>query len=226
MNRRLFLSFIASVLLLLVFEPAYSQRRNRSNGSSKTPAVKNPPVIDADPLIFPNDPKAATPAKRTFKHDGKFETKYDRFEDETIVRVGITLSKPSNPNYEIIGPILSMVAGFSYRGQVLQTSPRFITLGFQLFIYVGNRRFQGIFNDNDKLIVLADGERLTATMRREVLTDNAGGIYENASTSFDYLDFLRIANSKNVEMRAGTREIKLSENDLEALRDLASRTVP
>jgi hypothetical protein len=215
MNRRLSLTITLS-MLLLINAPAYGQRRSRAKAKEKLPVAQLPAP----------HPKLEIPAKRTFNHDGKFETKYDRFEDETIVRVGTTLSKPSEARYEAIGPILSMVAGFAYRGQFLRTAPRFITVGFQVFVYVGNRRFQGIFNNNDKLIVLADGERFTATMKREVLTDNAGGIFENVSTSFDYLDFLRIANSKNVEMRAGTREIKLRESDLEALRDLASRTAP
>jgi hypothetical protein len=57
-------------------------------------------------------------------------------------------------------------------------------------------------------------------------SNSADYIRQEIAISLPYETFLRIAQGKKVQIRMGPREFKLGENHLEALRDLASRTVP
>ena len=44
--------------------------------------------------------------------------------------------------------------------------------------------------------------------------------------NISYEDFLRLANARKVKMKLGDYDFDLSKDQMEALRDLASRTVP
>ena len=57
-------------------------------------------------------------------------------------------------------------------------------------------------------------------------TGNSASIYVVAETSMPYRDLLRIANAKKVKFLLNRDKYDLTRENHEAIRDLASRTIP
>jgi hypothetical protein len=194
--------------------------RNAENNTS--PDSKNASIPPAT-LVK----KIAAPSKRVFKHTGIIKTSYDKFTDSTMVQLD-PLSLLGKSAYDDKGR-LDMVVMFSHKGVDLIT-PSYLFLGF--ISASEDIRFK---TDYDRrLYVLADGQRFDlgemalndSEFQRNKRWDNLTHYSESTWQLIPYETFLQIVNAKNVEMKIGNTEIRLSENHLEALRDIASRTVP
>jgi hypothetical protein len=166
--------------------------------------------------------------KRKFKHRGKIETKYDRFRNQTTVRLEPYYVQGTAPKLDPLAGI-EISAGFVYEGQTLTKHPDEVLFG------IVSTSADGFRYDQDRgLIALVDGERVDlGQMDRVDASYKKKGIVipdryyvEVLAISMKYDVFLKIANAKVVEMQAGRREFKLRDEHLEALRDLASRMVP
>jgi hypothetical protein len=227
MNRHVLFTATVVLLAAIAVEPVAGQRRSRPRPTRSQPpaATKIPPAEPKQPSP-PPDPRLVIPSKRTFNHNAKFSSEYDRFKDTTQVRFVSVISEPSEPRYRILGPTFRLDVGFIYQGQVLKSTPKDIYLSIIFYVYEGNRRYRDVFGYENDFIILFDGDRVSGKMPRQQYTDNAGGKYEVVLNLFDYWTFVKIANSKSVEMRVGNQEFKFTESHLESMRDLVSRTVP
>jgi hypothetical protein len=159
--------------------------------------------------------KLQPPAKREFKHNAKIESKYDRFEDETHVRL-----EPKR----VLGGFMEdvkMGASFFYKGQKLSKPEYFI-----IFFVSDTKGWRFLDEAQRELVALADGERLPiGTLDRDSKVRSGGWVSEIMVKEVPYETFLKIVNGKKVEMKLGRYELKLKEEHLEALRDLASRAL-
>jgi hypothetical protein len=166
--------------------------------------------------------------KRPFKHDGKFGTQYEPQEDNTIVTLEPVVVEASPAGNKL----LRLAAVFQYPGKV-PTKPKHISLGFY-----GDYP-QCKFSAQPKMTVLVDGERIefgwNARGIRERKPDEEGVAFsfnegaggekceELMFMTISQTNFLRVVKAKNVEMQIDQHKFKLTEANLEALRDLASR---
>lgn len=166
--------------------------------------------------------------KRTFTHDGKFGTQYEPREDNTIVTLEPVVVEASPAGREM----LRLAAIFQYPGKT-PTKPKHISLGFY-----GDYP-QCKFSAQPKMTMLVDGERIEFGWNpkgiRERKPDEEGVAFsfnegaggdrceELMFMTISQKNFLRVVNAKNVEMQIDELKFKLTEANLEALRDLASR---
>ena len=166
--------------------------------------------------------------KRPFKHDGKFGTQYEPKEDNTIVTLEPVVVETSPAGKEL----LRLAAVFQYPGKV-PTKPKHISLGFY-----GDYP-QCKFSAQPRMTVLVDGSRIefawNARGIRERKPDEEGVAFsfnegaggekceELMFMTISQTNFLRVVNAKIVEMQIDQHKFKLTEANLEALRDLASR---
>ncbi len=166
--------------------------------------------------------------KRPFTHDGKFGTQYEAREDTTIVTLEPVVVETSSAGKEL----LRLAAIFQYQGKV-PTKPQHISLGF----YGDYPKCK--FSGQPKMTMLVDGERIEFGWNprgiRERKPDEEGVAFsfnegaggekceELMFMTISQMNFLRIVNAKNVEGQIDELKFKLTESNLEALRDLASR---
>ncbi len=171
------------------------------------------------------------PAKRKFKYPEKVESKYDKAKDETSVFFNlIRIKGAENLDWQGTNVVTDERVDFSmyftYPGQSLRT-PKWVGIGIASAAYEPKQ--YGDYN----LTIIADNERL-----------NIGGmiVHNRGRTRYDarrppvefqmfeaaipYEQFLQIANARKVKLQIGYREIPLDNENLEAIRDLASHTVP
>jgi hypothetical protein len=165
----------------------------------------------------------ATPKKRKFYHDKDIATEYDKDKNETKVELRRSPVRVSNFPGE---PVLNFTAYFVYPGKT-PSKPQDVVIGF----VSESRRKEKKFADARELMAdiggkmesfgtaeLVDSRNLTYSLK-EVL-----GIY------IPYEKFLHIVNvdekKDTLKMSIGNIRFELDKKQLEALRDLASRTNP
>ncbi len=175
------------------------------------------------------------PAKRNFKYAGKIVSTYDKSKDKTIVLIQLMdvedvedprpvwEDTPSKPRQQ---DRLGLTMFFGYPGEKLAT-PQYVSIGFT---YIALEPQQ--YGDH-LLSAKIDGERITLGKMQvlgtqEVIVRTAYKRYTRRALELviPYEQFLRLANAKKVKMKLGETEFDLSKDHLEAVRDLASRTVP
>lgn len=159
------------------------------------------------------------------------ETNYDQVKKLTTVRLSpmqIYGEPLASSNY-IGGDEARFDASFTYSGRTLRTQQKRVLLS----LISTSQDWK--YTDFQKLTALVDGKRLSLGPHEHVpsFTVNAPAnansddyITQTIAISIPYKTFLRIANGKKVQIRMGPREFELGEHHLEALRDLATRTVP
>ena len=173
------------------------------------------------------DQKFAYP-KRPFTHDGKVGTQYEPREDVTIVTLDPVVVEVSPAGKEL----LKLAAIFQYQGKI-PTKPQHISLGFY-----GDYP-QCKFSGKPKMTMLVDGERIefgwnprgirerTADEEGVAFSFNEGAGGEKCEElmfmTISQKNFLRVVNAKTVEVQIDELKFKLTDSNLEALRDLASR---
>ena len=173
------------------------------------------------------DQKFAYP-KRPFTHDGKLGTQYEPREDATIVTLEPVVVESSPSGKEL----LRLAAIFQYQGKT-PIKPKTISLGFY-----GDYP-QCKFSKEPKMTLLLDGERIEFGWNprgiRERKPDEEGVAFsfnegaggekceEIMFMTISQKNFLKVVNAKTVEVQIDELKFKLTESNLEALRDLASR---
>ena len=178
-------------------------------------------------IAQPTDQKFAYP-KRPFTHDGKFGTEYEAREDATIVTLEPIVVEASASGKEL----LRLAAVFQYQGKT-PIKPKHISLGFY-----GDYP-QCKFSGKPEMTMLVDGEPIEFGWNprgiRERTPDEEGVAFSfNEGAGGDKCEeimfmfisqknFLKVVNAKNVGVQIDELKFKLTESNLEALRDLASR---
>jgi hypothetical protein len=115
---------------------------------------------------------------------------------------------------------------FTYPGKTLST-PKWVTIAF---IYTTNGSSEYI----DHTLSAEVDNQIIALGTMEVLKSRTiKGDHRNPSVAIEVLElplpyrqFLILANARKIKMRLNKRDFDLDKKDLEALKDLASRTVP
>jgi hypothetical protein len=157
------------------------------------------------------------PEKRTFNHpqfskkitaNYYLDEKYDKYKDITVVSLMVSLNR--------IDPDLSIGAYFIYDGKEVKT-PSALTLSFV------SKSEDWKYLRSSTLYFLVDGKRLNiGEMEREGSVGN-GYVLEFLSVSIPTETFLKIISGSEIEGQLFTTEFKLSEEQLEAFKDFASR---
>jgi len=170
------------------------------------------------------------PAKRKFKYNGKIEETYEASKDLTTVFFKIlpikALEDPKGMNeIQFSDERLEFSTYFTYKGKTLIT-PRWVNIGF--ISQTENPRKYVDYN----LIIKADDQVMTLGKMKvlaKTTYSNPGresSVREIFELAIPYDQFLSIANAKKVKVRFGSTDFNLEKNHLEAIRDLASHTVP
>ncbi len=170
-----------------------------------------------------NQPSMPTPtpaAKRQFKHNGRFITRYDKFKDQTSIILA-PFPVTGTIRYVMSSEMLGMGAMFIHPGQKLSRTVDKIALYFQSsskdWKYLRDRQ----------LIALIDGERVPLGEGERNSDIKLGGVEETLFFPISRETLARITNGKMVEIQlGGVREFVLKDKLLEALRDFESRMTP
>lgn len=214
--KKLFLSAFTLICLFVFCVATPCQKQKKLQNGKKAVPEKSKQI--------PKNSRLVPPPKRTFNHNEKIEFDYDRFKNETNAFLFITLKDDESSKYY---KPLSLRLSFSFPGKTLVRHPESIffsvdrEFSFQALDY--NERF----NNPTDLIALADADRLVIPMTTSRKDHSAYKYWtDSAYTTLSYNDFLILANSKKVEFQLENIELQLTENQLEALRDFASRAIP
>lgn len=172
--------------------------------SAPTPtgtAVPTKPSLDA---LFP--------APRAFKHNYAIKADYDRFHDVTTVML---TPRPLELN---VKPD-TLLVGFEYKGTTLVTPS---TVRWEM----GSTSRDWQFLKVREMSFLLDGSEhmsYPANHDGEVGSGAPVYVYEWVLAEIPVLDFLHMVNSTSLEIQVMSSEVTLSPEQMEALRDLASR---
>jgi hypothetical protein len=174
------------------------------------------------------------PPKKDYKYDGKIVTTYDTGKAQTIVLIQlmdikeaevaefVNVYSPTGQTYDY----LAITWFFAYPGKTFAT-PKSVSVGFAYEAQHPERY------ESRKLTAKIDGEKVELGKmdemgERKLVTRHAKPNYVRGllEMTIPYELFLRLANAKKVKMKLGEFEFDLSKDHLNAMRDLASRTVP
>lgn len=142
----------------------------------------------------------------------QIERSYDRFKDETSVKL-----KPQ-PIKQVARPReeLSLSAEAIFKGEQL-LCPKQVDL---LFDSVAERY---VYHREAEVIFIIDGERLDAgTAYSMSVLPSPNLIKETLKLTIPFDKFSRVINGKDIEMQFGPTELKLAEKELAPLRAFAS----
>jgi hypothetical protein len=159
------------------------------------------------------------PSKLKLKHKSRVAMRYDRFKDLTTVTVGPYFLS-SGMDLVMTNSRFELLASFTYNGQKLQRPVERATIGF-----LSSSKDWKFLRDQS-VYVLADGQRFDLGSAERDSDLRTGGVSEILVVNVPFETFAKIANSTKVEMRFGSKEIKLKDEHLEGFRDLSSRMVP
>ena len=157
------------------------------------------------------------PTKREFNHppfsrdlsaNYYLEEKYDKYKDFSSVNMILKLNQ--------LKADLSIGAYFIYTGKTL-TTPTQIVLRFV------SKSKDWEYLRNSILDFLVDGNRIRVGEMKRDGTVGSGYVLEFLTIKIPVETFLEIINGTNVEGKLFTTEFKLTEQQLEAFRDFASR---
>jgi hypothetical protein len=166
---------------------------------------------------YPQKANLTFPSSRLFSHQNPIQSDFDKFDNRTSMSVETELRV-----------LLKLRASFSYVGNKLSTPPSTIVLIFETFTSV-RLDIRGInFLKNREITILADGRVI-----RMMGVYDSGDVNPTTSYRPEYLGielpiktYLMIVNAHSVSAKVAGAEVDFSEENLEALRDLASRMNP
>jgi hypothetical protein len=154
--------------------------------------------------------------KPGFFSRARFETKYDKFKDKTTVQFK-RLPLTGTGRRVFSGETLYLIGAFQFKGQALATPVNVAYLGFL------SESENWLYLQDKHLIALIDGERVDLGIADRDSDIGLGKVTELLIFEIPYETLSKIANGTNVEMQLGSREFRLKDNHLYALRELAAR---
>jgi hypothetical protein len=171
------------------------------------------------------------PLKKPYKYEGGITTTYEKDKDRTVVLIRLMPIKSVEDPRDILDPersqdhmFFSMF--FTYPGTTLAT-PKYVSIGITYMVLEPQQfkdhplsaKIDGTWNDLGKMKVM---------LERQVVVQFAYKPYTRRFLELvvDYDWLLRFANAKKVKLKLGDYSFDLSSDQMEAIRDLASRSVP
>jgi hypothetical protein len=170
-------------------------------------------------LSFAQGTKPAEVAKHKFKHNGEIDSRYDASSDKTIVVLNPYKIPPKSQD------VFSIMCGFTFKGRTISAPPD--SIEFHIF----SDGISGWKFDNEKKRMLSatiDGEHVQLGEMKIVNTrhyafNGRNGFLEQVYIQLTYEALVKVASGKRVWLNIGEEKIRLEDEHLEALRDLASR---
>ena len=163
------------------------------------------------PTLTP-DTSAQIPPRKQYNHNFEVTEEYDRIQDVTVAALALRVQD----GYKLPG---GLVAFFEYKG-TQPAIPAFVEFGF----ISTSADWQYLTCHN--LALLLDGETRLAPKTEQMGDVITGGVVETIATRLPVSDFLKIVNAKQVEGKVCNTEFTLTSEQMEALRDVASRMLP
>jgi hypothetical protein len=157
------------------------------------------------------------PEKRIFKHPPfkekfgspfRLEKKYDKFKNTTSISIDLKLTQISED--------LSISSFFISDGKKIKTPDKVILM-------ITSKSENWNYLNNSDLVFIVDDEIIDLGEMKRTGSVGKGYVLEFLSTTVSIETFLKIINGNKVEGRLFTTEFKLTDEQLEALRDYASR---
>jgi hypothetical protein len=173
------------------------------------------------------------PPKKNYKYDGKIVTTYDKSKDETQVAIQLMFVKEVEDPNDIMDDNaqhprnwswLGFTMFYSYPGQSV-TTPKNVSIGI---LY---EALEPKFYEGHVLSAKIDGELVTfgkMDVLQTIIVTRKWAPYTKRTLELivPYEQLLKLANAKKVKMTLGSFAFSLSKDHLEAIRDLASRSIP
>lgn len=159
-----------------------------------------------------NTPQVAIPARGEYQHAYDVTEEFDRFKGETLVKLDPRYSETTS------GP-RSLFVSYTYEGNTPAPPP-----------FVG----MALFTSSDEWMYLKCHSLaflLDDTMPIELETEHdgdvgSGYVIEYVSSFLSLEEFLQIVNAQKVEGKLCNDEFQFTDEQMEALRDVASRMQP
>jgi len=171
------------------------------------------PLILALLLVFAlQQDDALTQRIKTFRNNKRFSVKYDKFRDETILKVG-PFFVGGTKAYIMSGRQLEMSAAF------VKSPGKMVTTIYLLF---KSKSSDWTFLKSRGLYVLADGERLSFGEGDRDSRIRGPGVSETLVFDIPIEAFSRISKANSSELKIGPLELTLKDEHKEAFRDLVS----
>lgn len=147
-----------------------------------------------------------------FHHNGQIVTTFD----QPTGRMKATLEHPNT-----IGNGVYLFASFFYQDRRLRTPP-------SIDIYFISAAKHPQYRDSHNVSLYADGNAIPYGARTSYLTEKGekGLTIEKTVVTLSYADLVNLTNANRVTARVGGTEVALTNNHLEALREMASMMMP
>jgi hypothetical protein len=202
-------------------------------------SVSKPAVLVCGLMIssyaWAQGPNLSPPPKRNYKYDGKVVSTYDKTKDATTVLIQLMPVKEvedphpileHSPHYPRDWSRLELTSFFVYSGQRLVT-PKYVSIGI-VYLALDPQRYE-----SHVLAAKIDGDpivfgKMDVLRTQSVIIRFAYKPYTRRTLEIvvPYEQLLRLANAKKVKLKLGDYEFSLSKDHMDAIKDLASRTVP
>lgn len=177
-------------------------------------------VICGCAVAVAQDSKASS-KKQKFYHNANIETVYNKEKDETKVELKrMSVSVVTFPN----NPQLHLTAYFTYPGKD-RAKPESVVLGFVAF----STNHVWKFKDERDLFAMLGSEKLSLGTAELLDSRNQSDYVKEVMAMYvPFETFVRVVNfdKDRLNMQLGNVKFELKKNELEALRDLASRAEP
>jgi hypothetical protein len=178
--------------------------------------------------ILITDRTQAWAQKRKFKHDSKIETIYQPANDRTVVRTRFKIQPEKAEDFRTA----LLMAGFYFAGKTLTGPPQEV----EIYLLSSSKRGELFAKDrsvtmilDQRPLMLGEGELLKgafSSFSTEPVEPFEEIRDETLLIRMPYANFLEVVAARKVVLLAASNKFKFSEDNLEALRDLASRMAP
>jgi len=166
--------------------------------------------------------------KRKFRHDSKIETIYQPTDDRTVIKTRFKIQPEKEENFRTA----LLMAGFYFAGKTLTGPPQEV----EIYLFSSSKRGELFAKDRSVTMILdqrplmiGEGELLKGVFS----TSSTGPVEmfeeirdETLFIRMPYAKFLDVVAARKVALLAASNKFKFSEDNLETLRDLASRMAP
>lgn len=155
------------------------------------------------------------PPPSPFKHSGQIATKFDK----SAGGMRTTLEHPRS--LAAAGASIYLSASFTHLDPRRPAAP---TLDLTFVSVAPAQKFR----DAHDLVLVCDGaaRSFAGATKYQTRSDGAGSALEAAKVKLSYDDVLAVIRARRVAARLGAAEFELTNNHLEALRELASLMAP
>ncbi|MGB7926317.1 MAG: hypothetical protein WCF57_23960 [Pyrinomonadaceae bacterium] len=176
-------------------------------------------------VCFPQEQVQVLPPNPKFKHKREIKQIYDQASDQTrILLERMNIHGASTAGIEhVLG--IDMAALFTFPGKTV-SPPQEVKLGFFLLTTIAAGKYQLTVKADDE-VLLKDSYPITSKQNygRDTFSKRSQYLIDFEAL-IPYEKFQRMVNAKKVKIKVSGIDTDLSKEDMESLRDFASRMQP